>query len=173
MDATQEMTDVESFAVLEPTSDGFRNYLPAEMATPAEELLLDRAHRLRLTAPEMTVLVGGLRVLGLNTGNTPHGMWTERPESLTNDFFVHLLDMNNEWAVSPSKPQVFEGKDRRTGKIRWLGTRVDLVFGSNSQLRAISEVYASEDGKSKFVDDFVAAWNKVMMLDRFTADASR
>lgn len=173
MDATQEMTDVESFAVLEPTSDGFRNYLGSEPISTPEELLLDRAHRLRLSAPEMTVLIGGLRVLGVNAGGSAHGVWTGRPETLTNDFFVNLLDMRTQWAISDRDPNVYEGKDRRSGELLWTGTRVDLIFGSNSQLRAIAEVYGSEDGKEKFVHDFVAAWDKVMMLDRFDLPRDR
>ena len=166
MDASQEQTDVESFAVLEPVADGFRNYQKAQYAVPAEALLIDRAQLLTLTAPEMTVLVGGLRVLGVN-GQSKHGVFTQRPETLTNDFFVNLLDMATQWkATSPAK-DVFEGRDRKTGALRWTGTRVDLVFGSNSQLRALAEVYASSDAHAKFVADFVAAWTKVMNLDRF------
>ncbi len=172
-DATQEMTDVQSFAVLEPTADGFRNYVNAGHARPAEEFLLDRASRLTLSAPEMTVLVGGLRVLNANTGNSPLGVLTNRPGTLTNDFFVNLLDMNTEWQKSAADDGVFEGRDRTTGDIKWTGSRVDLVFGSNSQLRAIAEVYASDDSHQKFVHDFVATWNKVMNLDRFDLDASQ
>jgi len=164
MDATQEQTDVESFAVLEPVADGFRNYLKGKYAVPAEALLVDKAQLLTLTAPEMTVLVGGLRVLGANAGQSKHGVLTRRPETLTNDFFVNLLDMGTEWAPAGD---AYEGRDRKTGKVKWTGTRVDLVFGSNSQLRALSEVYASADAQAKFVQDFVAAWNKVMNLDRF------
>jgi catalase-peroxidase len=164
-DATQEQTDIESFAVLEPTADGFRNYVRDEYAQSAEELLLDRAQLLTLTAPEMTVLVGGLRALKANFGQSQHGVFTDRPETLTNDFFVNLLDMNTDW--KPSSKGMFEGRDRATGKLKWSGTRVDLVFGSNSQLRAVSEVYASDDAQEKFVRDFVAAWHKVMNLDRF------
>jgi catalase-peroxidase len=164
MDARQEQTDVESFAVLEPIADGFRNYLKGGFAVAAEQLLLDRAQLLTLTAPEMTVLVGGLRMLGTNVGRSKHGVFTRRPETLTNDFFVNLLDMGIEWKAAGD---VFEGRDRQTGKVQWTGTRVDLVFGSSSQLRAIAEVYACADAKEKFVKDFVAAWAKVMNLDRF------
>jgi catalase-peroxidase len=167
MDASQEQTDVESFAVLEPTADGFRNYLRKGVKRPAEDLLVDRAQLLTLTAPEMTVLVGGLRVLNANTGRAKHGVFTERPETLTNDFFVNLLDMRTEWKRSSTSDQAYEGFDRTTGKAKWTGTAVDLVFGSNSQLRAIAEVYACADAQKKFVNDFVAAWNKVMNLDRF------
>ncbi|WP_437188543.1 catalase/peroxidase HPI [Planctomicrobium sp. SH668] len=169
-DATQEMTDVESVAFLEPKSDGFRNYAAREIDRPGEELLVDRAQLLTLSAPEMAVLVGGLRVLEANSGSGPFaelGVLTERPGTLTNDFFVNLLDMNTEWQKSPMCEHFFEGKDTATGKTKWTATRVDLVFGSNSQLRAISEVYASEDGEQRFVTDFVKAWNKVMNLDRF------
>ena len=166
-DAGQEQTDVESFAVLEPTVDGFRNYVAGSHKQPAEELLVDRANLLTLTAPEMTVLVGGMRVLNANVGRSEHGVFTERPESLTNDFFVNLLDMNTAWQVSAVSEGLFEGRDRKTGEIKWTGTAVDLVFGSNSQLRAIAEVYASDDSQQSFVRDFVAAWDKVMNLDRF------
>ncbi len=166
-DATQEMTDVDSFAVLEPTADGFRNYHRKGDPRPAAELLVDRAHLLTLTAPEMTVLVGGLRVLDANFGQTHLGAFTKRPGSLTNDFFVNLLDMGTEWRKSSQSEHVFEGRDRRTGQVKWTGTAVDLVFGSNSQLRAIAEVYACDDSQQKFVRDFVAAWDKVMNLDRF------
>jgi catalase-peroxidase len=165
-DASQEQTDVESFAVLEPTADGFRNYLRAGEILPAEARLLDRANLLTLTAPEMTVLVGGLRALNANLSQSQHGVFTNRPGTLTNDYFVNLLDMSTEWKPSASE-KVYEGSDRATGAIRWTATAVDLVFGSNSQLRAISEVYACDDAKEKFVGDFVAAWNKVMNLDRF------
>ncbi|GAB6096781.1 catalase/peroxidase HPI [Desulfatiferula olefinivorans] len=165
-DATQAQTDVESFAVLEPVADGFRNYLKAKFAVRSEDLLLDKAQLLTLTAPEMTVLVGGMRALAANVGNC-FGVFTDRPETLTNDFFVNLLDMRTEWKPSPGDSEVFEGFDRATGKPTWTGTRVDLVFGANSQLRAIAEVYACEDAKDKFVTDFVAAWTKVMNLDRF------
>ncbi|MBK9121466.1 MAG: catalase/peroxidase HPI [Phycisphaerales bacterium] len=166
-DASKELTDASSFAVLEPTADGFRNYLRAGHGRPAEELLVDRAQLLTLTAPEMAVLVGGLRVLGANLGASPHGVFTKRPETLSNDFFVNLLDMGTEWRPAEGKPGVFEGLDRATGAVKWTGTRVDLIFGSHSQLRAIAEVYASTDGQQKFVRDFAAAWNKVMNLDRF------
>jgi catalase-peroxidase len=166
-DALQEQTDVESFAVLETTADGFRNYLRAGEKLSPETLLLDRAYLLTLTAPEMTVLIGGLRALNANFGQTQHGVFTERPETLTNDFFVNLLDMSTEWKVSVLSENVFEGRDRETGEVKWTGTAVDLVFGSNSQLRAISEVYASDDSKEKCVRDFVVAWDKVMNLDRF------
>ncbi|SFJ21036.1 catalase/peroxidase HPI [Planctomicrobium piriforme] len=169
-DATQEMTDVAAFAVLEPKSDGFRNYAAREIDRPGEELLLDRAQLLTLTAPEMTVLVGGMRALNTNSGSGPFaelGVLTKRPEALTNDFFVNLLDMNTQWQKSPHCEHFFEGRDRESGKVKWTATRVDLVFGSNSQLRAISEVYAGKDAQPKFVNDFVAAWTKVMNLDRF------
>ena len=165
-DASQEQTDVESFAVLEPLADGFRNYLRAGLKTPAEELLLDRAQLLTLTAPEMTALIGGMRALGANFGQSSHGVLTSRPGTLTNDFFVNLLDMRTEWRPS-SASGIFEGRDRSSGQVRWTGTRVDLVFGSNSELRALSEVYASDDAQEKFVQDFVAAWGKVMNLDRY------
>jgi catalase-peroxidase len=167
MDARQDQTDVESFAVLEPIADGFRNYLKGRYAVSAEQLLVDKAQLLTLTAPEMTVLVGGLRVLGGNVGGSKHGVFTAKPEALSNDFFVNLLDMGTEWKPAASAEGVYEGRDRKTGKVKWTGTRVDLVFGSNSQLRAIAEVYASTDAKEKFVKDFVAAWSKVMNLDRF------
>jgi catalase-peroxidase len=167
MDATQAQTDVESFAVLEPIGDGFRNYLKAGLAVRAEELLVDRAQLLKLSAPEMTVLVGGMRALGANFGNAQHGVLTKRPQTLTNDFFVNLLDMGTEWKATSEAEDVFEGGDRATGEKKWSGTRVDLVFGSNAQLRAIAEVYASDDAKEKFVRDFVGAWSKVMNLDRF------
>ena len=169
-DATSEMTDVESFAVLEPTSDGFRNYHAKTIDRPAEELLVDRAHLLTLTAPEMTVLIGGLRVLGANTGDGPIadlGVFTKQAETLTNDFFVNLLDSNIEWKTSPYCEHFYEGRDRKSEDVQWTASSVDLVFGSNSQLRAISEVYASEDAQPKFVGDFVSAWTKVMNLDRF------
>ncbi len=167
MDASQEQTDVESFAVLEPTADGFRNYLKTQYAVSAEELLIDRAQLLTLTAPEMTVLVGGLRVLNANFGQSQHGVFTSRPGTLTNDFFVNLLDMNTVWKPTSEAEEAFEGRDRVTGQLKWTGTRVDLVFGSNSQLRAIAEVYGCDDAQQTFVRDFVAAWNKVMNLDRF------
>ena len=166
-DASQEQTDVESFAVLEPIFDGFRNYLRAGEKLPAEDLLVERAFMLNLTVPEMTVLVGGMRALNANFGQSRHGVLTSRPETLTNDFFSNLLDMSTEWSPSESVENVFEGRDRATGEVKWSATAVDLVFGSNSQLRGISEVYASNDAKEKFVGDFVAAWHKVMHLDRF------
>jgi len=165
-DASQEQTDMHSFAPLEPVADGFRNYLRNEKHLPAEELLLDRAQLLTLTAPEMTVLIGGLRALNVNAGQSKHGVFTKQPETLTNDFFVNLLDMKTKWQAS-STEGVFEGRDRATGEVKWTGTRVDLVFGSNSQLRAVAEVYACSDSKETFVKDFVAAWTKVMNLDRY------
>jgi catalase-peroxidase len=165
-DASQEQTDVHSFAVLEPASDGFRNYRNGDQR-PAEEALVDRAQLLTLTAPEMTVLVGGLRALNANFGGVKHGVFTNRPGTLTNDFFVNLLDMNTKWQASPTSKDVFEGRDRKTGELKWTGTRVDLIFGSHSQLRAIAEVYASNDAKQRFAKDFAAAWHKVMNLDRF------
>jgi catalase-peroxidase len=167
MEASQEQTDVASFAPLEPVADGFRNYLSREVPVFAEQMLLDKAQLLTLTAPEMTVLVGGLRMLGTNAGGAKHGVFTLRPGKLTNDFFVNLLDMGVEWKPTAHTQDVFEGRDRKTGKVKWTGTRVDLIFGSDSQLRAIAEVYAAADAKEKFVRDFVAAWAKVMDLDRF------
>jgi catalase-peroxidase len=167
MDASQEQTDVDSIAVLEPIADGFRNYLKGKYTMPAEALLIDKAQLLTLTAPEMTVLIGGMRVLKTNFGGTKHGVFTKRTEALTNDFFVNLLDMRTEWKPVSKDADVFEGRDRKTGKVKWTGTRVDLVFGSNSVLRALAEVYGCSDGEKKFVQDFVAAWNKVMNLDRF------
>jgi catalase-peroxidase len=166
-DASQEQTDVESFAVLEPAADGFRNYQKAKYSVKAEELLVDRAQLLTLTAPEMTVLVGGMRVLDANFGQSKHGVFTKRPGTLTNDFFVNLLDMSTAWKATAQDDDVFEGRDRATGELKWTGTRVDLIFGSNSQLRALAEVYGSEDSREKFLRDFVAVWNKVMNLDRF------
>ncbi len=166
-DASQEQTDVGSFAVLEPAADGFRNYLKNKYAVSAEELLVDRAQLLTLTAPEMTVLIGGMRVLNANFGRSQHGVLTKRPEKLTNDFFVNLLDMSTTWKATSEDDNVFEGRDRSTGELKWTATRVDLIFGSNSQLRALAEVYGSEDSQEKFVHDFVTAWNKVMNLDRF------
>ncbi|UQP13630.1 catalase/peroxidase HPI [Burkholderia multivorans] len=166
-DASQEQTDVHAMAVLEPVADGFRNYLKRKFKTPSEALLVDKAQLLTLTAPEMTVLVGGMRVLGTNVGDPKHGVFTERPGTLTNDFFVNLLDMRTEWKPASADNDVFEGRDRATGELKWTGTRVDLVFGSHSQLRALAEVYGSADAQQKFVHDFVAAWNKVMNLDRF------
>jgi catalase-peroxidase len=170
-DATQEQTDVESFAVLEPYADGFRNYQKKRYAIGAEELLIDRAQLLTLTAPEMTALIGGLRVLGANHGNSRHGVFTKTPGTLSNDFFVNLLDMGTAWKATSDAKDVFEGKDRKTGAAKWTATRVDLVFGSNSQLRALAEVYAQSDSKEKFVKDFVAAWNKIMNADRFDLHA--
>ncbi|HRZ25639.1 MAG TPA: catalase/peroxidase HPI [Spirochaetota bacterium] len=167
MDASQEQTDPASFALLEPCADGFRNYLKAKYSVTPEDLLVDRAQLLTLTAPEMTVLVGGMRVMDTNYGQSRHGVFTRRPEALTNDFFVNLLDMGTAWKPSTGDADVFEGRDRKTGELKWTGTSVDLVFGSNSQLRALAEVYASDDSKEKFVNDFVAAWNKVMNADRF------
>jgi len=166
-DASQEQTDAESFAVLEPAADGFRNYLKSKYAVSAEELLVDRAQLLTLTAPEMTVLVGGMRVLNANFGQSQHGVFTKRPETLTNDFFVNLLDMSTAWKATSDHEDVFEGSDRATGKLKWTGTRVDLIFGSNSQLRALAEVYGCVDSQEKFLHDFIAVWNKVMNLDRF------
>ena len=165
-DASQEQTDAESFAPLEPTADGFRNYFRGKQRLSAEERLVDRAQLLTLTAPEMTVLVGGLRVLGANAGQSPHGVFTKRPETLTNDFFVNLLDMSTQWQPAGSE-DVFEGRDRKSGELKWTGARVDLIFGWHSQLRALAEVYACADSKEKFVKDFVAAWTKVMNADRF------
>ena len=166
-DASQKQTDVPSFAVLKPAADGFRNYLKSKFSVSAEELLLDRAQLLTLTAPEMTVLVGGMRVLNTNFGQSPHGVFTKRPETLTNDFFVNLLDMGTTWKPTSKDEDVFEGRDRKTGELKWTGTRVDLIFGSNSQLRALAEVYGSGDAQEKFLHDFVAVWNKVMNLGRF------
>lgn len=166
-DAAQEQTDVESFAVLEPIADGFRNYLKGQYTVPAEVLLIDKAQQLKLSAPEMTVLLGGMRALNTNFGQTRHGVFTKQPEALTNDFFVNLLDMSTEWKPVSEANDVFEGRDRATGQLKWSATRVDLVFGSNSQLRALAEVYGSADAQAKFVRDFVAAWAKVMNLDRF------
>jgi catalase-peroxidase len=167
MDASQAQTDVESFAALEPIADGFRNHVRGKPPLSAEELLVDRAQLLTLTAPEMTVLVGGLRVLGANAGKSAHGVFTKKPGTLTNDFFVNLLDMSTQWQPTAGSEGVYEGRDRKTNAVKWTGTRADLIFGSHSQLRALAEVYASADAKQKFVKDFVAAWNKVMNLDRF------
>jgi catalase-peroxidase len=167
MDASQEQTEVESFAVLEPIADGFRNYLKGKYTIPAEALLIDKAQLLTLTPPEMTVLVGGMRVLNASFGKSQHGVLTKRPETLTNDFFVHLLDMGTEWKPSTDAGDVFEGRDRKTGELKWTGTRVDLIFGSHSELRALAEVYGSSDAQAKFVQDFAAAWSRVMNLDRF------
>ena len=166
------MTDVVSFAALEPTADGFTNYFRTGYSRMPEELLVDRANLLTLSAPEMTVLLGGMRVLNANFDNSPLGVFTSRPETLTNDFFVNILDMETNWKKSSDQPGVYEGWDRKTGKLKWTGTGVDLVFGSNSQLRAICEVYACEDGNAKFVKDFAAVWNKVMNLDRFDLNAT-
>jgi len=164
MDASQDKTDVQSVGALEPNADGFRNYINPKVRVPAEAMLIDKAQLLTLTAPEMTALIGGLRVLKVQSGNDAHGVFTDRPETLTNDFFRNLLDMGVQW--KPMSRDVFEGRDK-SGNVRWTGSRVDLVFGSNAQLRALAEVYASEDGKEKFAKDFVAAWVKVMNLDRF------
>jgi catalase-peroxidase len=166
-DALQEQTDVESFSALEPAADGFRNYLKSKYSLSSEELLIDRAQLLTLTAPEMTVLIGGMRVLNANFGKSQNGVFTKRPETLTNDFFVNLLDMNTTWKATSKDEDLFEGYDRPTGNLKWTGSRVDLIFGSNSQLRALSEVYACDDSQEKFLHDFVAAWHKVMNLDRF------
>ena len=171
MDASQEQTDVDSFEPLEPIADGFRNYYRSGNLMAPEEALMDRAQLLRLTAPEMTVLVGGLRVLGANAGQSKHGVFTKQPEKLTNDFFVNLLDMSTEW--QPAGDDVYEGRDRKTKAVKWTGTRVDLIFGSHSQLRALAEVYACADAKEKFVKDFVAAWTKVMNADRFDLDHAK
>ncbi|MFL6053572.1 MAG: peroxidase family protein, partial [Actinoallomurus sp.] len=166
-DASQEQTDAESFAPLEPVVDGFRNYRGKGDRLPSEFLLIDRANLLTLSAPEMTVLVGGLRVLGANSGQSPLGVFTSTPGALTNDFFTNLLDMGTVWQATSEEAETFEGRDRTTGEVKWTGSRADLVFGSNSELRAVAEVYASDDAKEKFVNDFVAAWDKVMNLDRF------
>jgi catalase-peroxidase len=167
VDASQEQTDVDSFEVLEPAADGFRNYVKGHHKAAAEALLVDKAQLLTLTAPEMTVLVGGLRVLNANYDGSKHGVFTSKPETLSNDFFVNLLDLGITWSATSDSQTVFEGRVRKTGEIRWTGTRVDLIFGSNSELRALAEVYGCADSKEKFVRDFVAAWNKVMNLDRF------
>jgi len=167
MDATAEQTDAENIAVLEPVADGFRNWQKARFAVPAEALLIDKAQLLTLTVPEMTVLIGGMRVLDTNVGGTRHGVFTDRPGALTTDFFVNLLDMGTEWKPAAKDPDIYEGHDRGTGKVKWTGTRVDLVFGANAQLRSLAEVYASDDAGEKFVHDFVAAWTRVMNLDRF------
>jgi catalase-peroxidase len=166
-DATQDKTDVESFSYLEPSADGFRNYRGKGLRLPGEYLLVDRANLLNLSAPEMTVLVGGLRVLGANHQQSPMGVLTSRPGTLTNDFFANLLDMGTEWKSTSDDSETFEGRDRATGEVKWSGSRADLVFGSNSELRAVAEVYASDDAQEKFVRDFVAAWHKVMNADRF------
>jgi catalase-peroxidase len=167
MDASQEQTDGHSFATLEPTADGFRNYLRGKSRLSAEEWLVDRAQLLTLTAPEMTVLVGGLRVLGANAGKSKHGVFTKKPETLSNDFFVNLLDICTHWQPAAGADGVYEGRDRKTNEVKWTATRVDLICGPHSQLRALAEVHASADSKEKFVQDFVAAWTKVMELDRF------
>jgi catalase-peroxidase len=167
MDASQFQTDVDSFAPLEPIADGFRNYQKTRYSVPAEALLVDRAQLLTLTAPEMTVLIGGLRVLDANVGQSKHGVFTHKPEALTNDFFKNLLDMRTEWQAVSDARETFEGHDRKTGELKWTATRVDLVFGSNSVLRALAEVYGSSDAQEQFLHDFVAAWIKVMNLDRF------
>jgi catalase-peroxidase len=166
-DATQDMTDADAMEVLEPQADGFRNYLRDGEKLPPEILLVERAFMLNLTAPEMAVMVAGMRALGANTGGSPHGVLTDRPGQLTNDFFVNLLDMATEWTPSESSEDVYEGRDRSSGNVRWTASEVDLVFGANSQLRAVAEVYAADDAAGKFVTDFVATWNKVMNLDRF------
>ena len=166
-DASQEQTDVESFDVLEPAADGFRNYVKSHHKASAEELLIDKAQLLTLTAPEMTVLVGGLRVLNANFDSSQHGVFTNRPETLTNDFFVNLLDFGISWSATSHSQNVFEARERKTGSVKWTGTRVDLIFGSNSELRALAEVYACQDSQEKFVRDFISAWDKVMNLDRF------
>jgi catalase-peroxidase len=166
-DASQEQTDVDWFAVLEPAADGFRNYRMGDSRVPAEELLLDKAQLLTLTAPEMTVLIGGMRALNANFGQSAHGVFTERPGTLSSDFFVNLLDMHTVWKPTSEARELFEGRDRASGELKWTATRVDLVFGSNSQLRALAEVYACDDAKEAFVREFVAAWSKVMNLDRF------
>jgi catalase-peroxidase len=166
-DATQEQTDIHSFGLLQPVADGFRNYAKGDNSTIAEELLVDKAQLLKLTAAEMTVLVGGMRVLGTNFDNSKHGVLTKTPGKLTNDFFVNLLDLNTKWKEVSKKEDIFQGRDRKTNKVKWTGTRADLIFGSNSQLRALAEVYATDDSKDKFVNDFVLAWNKVMNADRF------
>jgi catalase-peroxidase len=167
VDASQEQTDVESFAVLEPAADGFRSYTNGNGNAPAEVMMLDKAQLLTLTAPELTVLVAGMRVLNTNVGQTKFGVFTNRPEALTNDFFINLLDMGTAWKATSDAQDVFEGRDRKTGKVKWTATRADLIFGSNAQLRALSEVYGSSDAHEKFVHDFVGVWNKVMNLDRF------
>ena len=171
MDASQDQTDVDSFKPLEPVADGFRNYYRGGNLLSPEEALIDKAQLLKLTAPEMTVLVGGLRVLGVNAGQSKHGVFTKQPEKLTNDFFVNLLDMSTEWQKSGD--DTYEGRDQKTKAVKWTGTRVDLIFGSHSQLRALAEVYACADAKQKFVRDFVAAWNKVMNADRFDLDHAK
>ena len=167
MDASQEQTDIESFAVLEPIADGFRNFLKNRYSVPAEALLIDKAQLLTLTAPELTVLIGGLRAININIGGAQHGVFTKRPGALTNDYFANLLDMGTAWKAVSDDRELFEGRDRKTGELKWTATRVDLVFGSNSILRALAEVYAGKDAEAKFLQDFVSAWTKVMNLDRF------
>jgi catalase-peroxidase len=167
MDAAQDQTDADAYQVLEPLADGFRNYRKTRFTVRTEELLLDRAHLLTLTAPEMTVLVGGLRVLGANHDGSAHGVFTDRKETLSNDFFVNLLDMDTAWTAADEDEETFEGRDRASGEVKWTATRADLVFGSNSQLRALAEIYASSDSEQRFMDDFVQAWTKVMEADRF------
>jgi len=167
MDASQEQTDVESFGYLEPAADGFRNYRKSKTSVSTEELLIDKAHLLTLTAPELTVLLGGLRAININFDGSKHGVFTSRPGQLTNDFFVNLLDMRTAWKAAAGGREIYEGSDRTTGEVKWTGTRADLVFGSNSELRAVAEVYATVDAQDKFVTDFVAAWTKVTNLDRF------
>ena len=167
VDATQAQTDVESFAVLEPTADGFRNYFAKSNSESPAEMLVDRANMLTLTVPEMTVLIGGMRTLGANSDNVKHGIFTNKPGTLSNDFFVNLFDMSTQWKKSEKNEGLYEGLDRKTGKVKWTATPVDLVFGSHAELRAVAEVYAANDGREKFVNDFAKAWNKVMMLDRF------
>jgi len=167
MDASQEQTDVESFAALEPVADGFRNFQKTRFSVAAEALLLDKAQLLTLTAPEMTVLLGGLRVLNANVGQSKHGVFTKKPEALTNDFFKNLLDMNTQWTATSEAKTLYEGRDPKSGELKWTATRSDLIFGSHSQLRALAEVYGSSDAQQQFVRAFVAAWNKVMNLDRF------
>ena len=171
MDASAEQTDVESFAVLEPAADGFRNYQNSKHKTPAEEMLIDKAQLLNLTAPELTALVGGMRVLHANYDNGKHGVFTTKADALTTDFFVNLLDFGTTWSATNDAQTLFEGRDRATGKVKWTATRADLIFGSNSELRALAEVYACDDAKEKFVHDFIAAWDKVMNLDRFDLHA--
>ena len=166
-DASQELTDVESFSVLEPVADGFRNYLKGKYSVTAEELLVDKAQLMTLTAPEMTALVGGMRAIGANFDNSNHGVFTNKPGALTNDFFVNLLDLRTKWEATSDDQEVFEGRSRTTGELKWTGTRVDLIFGSNTELRAIAEVYGCADGEERFVEDFAKAWAKVMNLDRF------
>jgi catalase-peroxidase len=166
-DASQDQTDIHSFGLLQPVADGFRNYAKGDNSTIAEELLVDKAQLLKLTGAEMTVLVGGMRVLGTNSDNSKHGVLTKTPGKLTNDFFVNLLDMDIKWKEVSKKEDIFQGKDRKTNKVKWTGTRADLIFGSNSQLRALAEVYATDDSQEKFVNDFISAWTKVMNADRF------